>query len=179
MEEPNLQVFTKPLSEEDRIALVPILHEDYDFVFGFSFVARDVKTLKVVELPPSIGQWVQEASYSNTDTGFDLDEQESVKSLIDCRDVISREIMETGDPALIQDYSNGRTYCLDPKTAKWSKFNDGIGNGDVDTNVLLNLCYAKKGNDCIEISEWVKDKVIVMKYFIKTKMKLRIVTLSW
>ena len=52
MEEPNLQVFTKPLSEEDRTALQPVLHEDYDFVFGFSFVARDIKTMNVIELPP-------------------------------------------------------------------------------------------------------------------------------
>ena len=68
MQEPNLQVFSKPLSEEDRNALQPVRHTDYDFVFGLSFVIKDMSTYEDLELPSSIARWVQEAN-NNKESG--------------------------------------------------------------------------------------------------------------
>ena len=40
----------------------------------------------------------------------------------------------------------------------------------MDTEVHLDLCKPKKDSNCIEILEWLADKYISVRYFIKTKM---------
>ena len=103
MDDPKLSAFTKPLSLEERADLVPLVHEDYDFVFGFSIEIKDRKTKKLMDFPPEIGTW--SVSHNH------LDEE---SSLLDCRDLIDKEVVDASNPLLVKHFAAGMAKCMNP-----------------------------------------------------------------
>ena len=57
MKDPDLTEFTKALNREERADLVPILHEDYDLVVGFTVDVENFHTREKASIPPEIGRW--------------------------------------------------------------------------------------------------------------------------
>ena len=131
MQDPKITAFSKPLNLEERAELVPVAHDDYDFVFGF-YVSLGI--------PPEIGTWI----VANTNSK----ELYSASSLLDCRDVIDEEIVAGSSPEIVQAYAAGSSMCIDPQDAQWGKFKDEIGDdGDALSTSLYFLPCTNEGKE--------------------------------
>ena len=141
MEDPVVTSFSEPMNLEERADLVPLVHKDYDFVFGFSELVVEKDTGTEMSMPPEIGTWIVISVNSKGPPYVE-------SSLLDCRDVIDEEISAVSNPEISRQSAAGFSRCMDPQDTQWGRFNDFIGDDDgIHSDLYFKPCteYLNEG----------------------------------
>jgi len=108
MEDPSIQNFSKPLSDDERLELTPVNFEDHRFIFGLQVVGLDPTTEEVTMrgLPPEVGSF-HIRSESN--------EESTKNALHDCRQDIHKDTRMID--SVRAELETGTVLCVNPSTA--------------------------------------------------------------
>lgn len=90
MQEPQITLFTKPITKDDREEIGTVNFADYNYVLGTALTS-----IKQQIIPPEFGRIV---AYRYEIIGKEIYEEEI--SLVDCSNIVPLETMENTEPDL-------------------------------------------------------------------------------
>jgi len=104
MEDPRIQIYSRPMTEKDKSELGPVSFDEYGFFFAFSVTVFD----SVGQIPPEVGRF----------TAWQFDGDLKQIPLASCAKVLPPQVLSYSGASFKSSVERGLALCLDPSRAK-------------------------------------------------------------
>ena len=152
MRDPLVLNQTKPIPMADRADVVPIKFNEYEYVIAINFaIINSASGAITYRMPDEIGTL---AAYRYGQTMTQL-------KMVNCTEVLPQSTIEVSNSDRVKFDSAENIYCLDPKDAATSSFNDNISADNTDDELMIFMfeSCASTETKCLtplQQQEWFK-----------------------